>query len=103
MQNVKTEVKALPTGPSGGAARLLELSVRILPGASMTVLCCVLSGTGLWVGLITRPGVLPCVRACVCVSVRYRSLRRADHSSRISTACVCVCVCVCQVEVCASG
>jgi len=43
MQNVKTEVKALLTGPIGRAARLQELSVRILPGASMTVLsvvCC---------------------------------------------------------------
>jgi len=39
------------------AARLLELRVRILPGAWMSVCCeyCVLSGRGLCDGPITRP------------------------------------------------
>ena len=39
------------------AARLLRLWVRIPPGAWMFVCCecCVLSGTGLCDGLITRP------------------------------------------------
>ena len=39
------------------AARLLKLWVRIPPGAWMFVCCkcCVLSGRGLCVGLITRP------------------------------------------------
>jgi hypothetical protein len=39
------------------AARLLEMRVRIPPGAWMSVSyeCCVLSGRGLCVGLITRP------------------------------------------------
>jgi hypothetical protein len=39
------------------AARLLGLCVRIPPGAWMFVscVCCVLSGRGLWIGLITRP------------------------------------------------
>jgi hypothetical protein len=39
------------------AARLLRLCVRIPPGAWMAVCseCCVLTGRGLWVGLITRP------------------------------------------------
>jgi len=40
-----------------GAARLLGLRVRIPPEAWMSVCgkCCVLSGRGLCVGLITRP------------------------------------------------
>ena len=39
------------------AARLLEMRIRIPPGAWMSVSyeCCVLSGRGLCVGLITRP------------------------------------------------
>jgi len=39
------------------AARLLGLWVRIPPGAWMSVsyMCWVLSGRGLWVGLITHP------------------------------------------------
>jgi hypothetical protein len=39
------------------AARLLRLWVRIPPGTWMSVCreCCVLSGSGLYVGLITRP------------------------------------------------
>ena len=39
------------------AARLLRLWVRIPPGAWMSVCCecCVLSGTGVWEALITRP------------------------------------------------
>jgi hypothetical protein len=44
----------LECGPT--AVRLLGLWVRILPGAWMSVSCecCVLSGTGLCVGLVTR-------------------------------------------------
>ena len=56
--------------------------VRISPGAWMSVCCecCVLSGRGLCVGLITRPeeSYRPCVCVCVCVCV--------------SGACVFVCV-----------
>jgi len=39
------------------ASRLPELRVRVPPGAWMSVSCecCVLSGRGLCVGLITRP------------------------------------------------
>ena len=40
------------------AARMLGLCVRILPGGawmSVSCECCVLSGTGLCVGLTTRP------------------------------------------------
>jgi len=48
-----------PCGSRHGSttARLLEYQVRILPGACMFVSCldCVLSGTGLCDGLITRP------------------------------------------------
>jgi hypothetical protein len=42
---------------ASAAARLLGLRVRIPPGAWMSVSCecCVLSGRGLCVGLITRP------------------------------------------------
>ena len=50
-------------------ARLLRLWVPIPPGAWMFVCCecCVLSGWGLWIGLITRPGEsyrLWCVVVC---------------------------------------
>ena len=49
----------MAAGPRGravtsAAAGLLKLLVRIPPGAWMSV-CCVLLGTGLCVGLITRP------------------------------------------------
>jgi len=56
--------------------------------------CCLLSGRGLCDGLITRPEdsyVQQSLRV-LCV-VRYRSLRRADHSSRgvlwMSVCCEC--------------
>jgi len=58
-------------------ARLLELCVRIPPGAWMSVCCegCVLSGRGLCDGLITRPeesyGLL-CVVACDLKTSRMR-------------------------------
>ena len=44
-----------PCGPA--AARLLRLSVRIPPGAwlSVSCACCVLPGSGLFDGLIPRP------------------------------------------------
>jgi hypothetical protein len=49
----------LPRGLRRGsaAARLLGLRVRILPGAWMSVSCecCVWSGRGVCIGLITRP------------------------------------------------
>jgi hypothetical protein len=47
--------RVLRRGPA--AVRLLGLQVRIPPGAWMSVSCecCVLSGRGLCVGLITRP------------------------------------------------
>jgi hypothetical protein len=43
--------------PGSAAARLMRLWVRIAPGARMSDCyeCCVLSGRGLCVGLITRP------------------------------------------------
>ena len=57
-------------------ARLLGLWVRISPGhGCVSVVFCVLSGRGLCVGPITRPG----------------------ESCGVST-CVCVCVCVCVIE-----
>jgi len=48
------------------AARMLELEVRIPPGPwiSVSYNCCVLSGTGLCVGLITRPENLFCLYWC---------------------------------------
>jgi hypothetical protein len=56
-------------GPVPAAARLLRLWVRIPPGAWVSVFCecCVLSGTGLCDGLITRPEEsyrLCCVDTC---------------------------------------
>jgi len=59
------------------AARLLELWVRIPPGAWMSVCveCCVLSGRGLWDGLITRPEKsyrLWCVVVCDLGTSRMR-------------------------------
>ena len=46
-----------PSGRRSKAARLLRLRVRIPPGVWMFVCCecCVLSGRGLWDGLIARP------------------------------------------------
>jgi hypothetical protein len=46
-----------PRRRSSTAAHLLRSWVRIPPGAWMSVccVCCVLSGRGLWDGLITRP------------------------------------------------
>ena len=68
------------------AARLLELWVRIPPGAWMSVSCdsCVLSGRGLCDELITRTEEsyqVWCVCVCVC---------------ECECVCVCVCVCVCE-------
>jgi hypothetical protein len=59
----------IPVSPLSKAARLLGLRVRIPPGAGMSVSCecCVLSGRGLCVGLITRPEEsyrLWCVSEC---------------------------------------
>jgi hypothetical protein len=55
--------------------------------------CCVLSGRGLYVRLITPPGesyqVYVCVCMCVCVCVCI---------SVCIYVCVCVCVCVCVSE-----
>jgi hypothetical protein len=53
--------RGLRRGPA--AARLLGLRVRILPGEwiSFYCKCCVLSGTCLSVGLITRPEEFYCV------------------------------------------
>ena len=58
------------------AARLLGLWVRTPPGAWISVCCecCVLSGRGLCVGLITRPE--DSYRVCVC-------LNECDHESSI--------------------
>jgi hypothetical protein len=49
---------ALSKARRAAAAGLLELGVRSPPGAWMSVSCecCVLSGRGLCVGRITRPG-----------------------------------------------
>ena len=63
-----------PVPVAAPLACFLGLSVRILPGASMTCECCV-PGRGLCVGLITRPEEF------------YRARARAR-------VCVCVCVCV---------
>ena len=81
------------------AARFLGLRVRIPPRTRMSVSCecCMLSGRGLCVGLITRPEksyrvwfvwlyiyiyicVCVCLFVCLCVCVFM---------------CVCVCVCLC--------
>jgi hypothetical protein len=63
--------RGLRRGPA--VARLLGLRVRIPPGSWMSVSCgcCVLSGRGLCVGLITRPeeSYRVCVCVCVCVCV----------------------------------
>jgi len=52
---------------TSAAARLLGLRVRIPPGIwmmSVTCECCVLSGRGLYVGIITSPE--ESYRLCVC-------------------------------------
>ena len=60
MGNVEEGRSQWPRGlrRRSSAARLLRLWVRIPPGTWMFVCCecCVLSGKGLWDGLITRPG-----------------------------------------------
>ena len=71
------------------AARLLEVRVRIPPGTWMSVYCecCILSGRGLCLGLITRPEEsyrVWCLIICVCVYVCV-------------FVCVCVCVCMCVI------
>ena len=58
---------------TSAAVRLLGLRVRIPPGTWMSVTCecCVLSGRGLCVGIITSPeeSYRVCVCVCVCVYV----------------------------------
>jgi hypothetical protein len=73
--------------------------VRVCVCACVSVVCC--AGSGLCVGLVTRPEesyrvcVCVCVCACACVSVRARACVRA---------CVCVRVCLlCVVQVAASA
>ena len=96
------------------AARLLELWIRIPPGAWMSVSCecCVLSGRGLCVGMITRSrGVLPSVVCLLSVIVKPRqesgtgSLELMDRGVLLvdcssfqmcyPVVCVRVCVCAC--------
>ena len=57
------------------AARLLRLWVRIPPGAFVCCECCVLSGKGLYVELITRPEEshrLWCIAMCDIGTTRMR-------------------------------
>jgi len=55
MSSLRLATRGLRRGSA--VARLLGLRIRIPPGAWMSVSlqCCVLSGRGLWIGLITRP------------------------------------------------
>ena len=70
------------------ASRWLGLWVRIPPGTWISVSCdcCVLSGRGLWDGLIPRPREPGRVSVCVCVCV---------CGVYVCGYVVCVCVCVC--------
>jgi hypothetical protein len=64
-------------------AHLLELWVRISPHARMSVSfdCCVFSGRGFCVGLITRPE--ESYRVCVCVCVCVCVFMKCDRESSI--------------------
>ena len=104
LHHIKACMRTLPSGdqydhyvPISVSARVLELRVRIPPGTQMSVSseCCVLSGRGLCIGLITRPEDSYQVCVCVCVWVwswsldNEEALAHCGHHGKTKTVMSC--------------